>query len=774
MTLANKYRPQRFEDMTEQTLIVDILQNMCKGELSNRNFLFIGPAGTGKTTTARIVANMLNDGQGEIIEVDGATHGGVDSIRDITQQARTYPIGCKYKTIIMDECFHANTLVSTPLGLRRICDVQPGEQVYNLTGCATVTHSFKNKIDVSNLLYLRVGNKEIITTKNHLFFTDVGWVEAQNLIKGDVLYDYQEMQNMRNRVPNLLTQSGDLRETMQSGVDESEKERAKIVWLRQVVSDLWEGILDNRKHKCTDMLQKVRLQVCERTRDFPETERLICQFTGGLYLSYMQQTYDNKEIGQAENLQQSLFWDSTKTIESAKQDTIDEILHNMWEYIQSEVTKCKNLQSSMYGETEQFASNGEERCRVISKDVESQPHVSTGSVKKDDRNSESEWKLECLEGSTWGEWSIYQAADSFEKLPNRGVGIRVSRQDRDKTKRQSEQLPYQLQTRPCLSEFNARCRGRWERPQYEVATVARRKESEMSGKFGVENIEVYKLGHNDGLFRNYFSAEQLNSGTVELYDLEVDGHPSYYVEGLLVHNCHAISSAGWASFLKCLEESPARTIFIFCTTNPEKIPDTILSRVQVFQLSKISLEGINRRLIHVLDSEIAEGRPVTYTADAVNFIAKLSSGGLRDSLTLLDKALAYSNDINSENLMKALNLPNYDDYFTLLQAIASKNNAVITQTVHDVYNSGVNFIKWFEGFHSFVINIVKYIFMQDISKTMIPSHYADKMSGYKAAHSAICLRLAAKLLTIIHELKSTNYQQELALTYLCTPPQKEN
>ena len=240
----------------------------------------------------------------------------------------------------------------------------------------------------------------------------------------------------------------------------------------------------------------------------------------------------------------------------------------------------------------------------------------------------------------------------------------------------------------------------------------------------------------------------------------------------IIDECHVLSNTAWQVLLKVLEESPARSVFIFCTTNPEKIPATILSRVQTFQLSKISLDGITKRLKYVLDNEINEGQSITYTMDAVGFIAKLANGGLRDSLTLLDKALAYSTDITIENLSVALNLPNYDDYFTLLSAYAKRDNQQITQLVHMVYNSGVNFIKWFEGFHAFIVNVVKYIFTKDIQMTMIPSYYEDKISKYGASHVIICLSLANKLLELNKELKSTQYLQEVALTYLCQLPKK--
>ena len=82
-------------------------------------------------------------------------------------------------------------------------------------------------------------------------------------------------------------------------------------------------------------------------------------------------------------------------------------------------------------------------------------------------------------------------------------------------------------------------------------------------------------------------------------------------------------------------------------------------------------------------------------------------------------------------------------------------------------------MKWFEGFHAFVINVVKYIFLQDITTTMIPAHYVEKLSTYGPKHSVICLKLANKLLSLNADLKTTQYLQEVALTHLCSIPKKE-
>lgn len=73
--LAAKYRPKTLEDVTEQSIVVDMVRNLCsKPNLEARNFLFTGPAGCGKTTLCRIIANILNKGQGSPIEIDAASH----------------------------------------------------------------------------------------------------------------------------------------------------------------------------------------------------------------------------------------------------------------------------------------------------------------------------------------------------------------------------------------------------------------------------------------------------------------------------------------------------------------------------------------------------------------------------------------------------------------------------------------------------------------------------------------------------------------------------
>lgn len=242
---------------------------------------------------------------------------------------------------------------------------------------------------------------------------------------------------------------------------------------------------------------------------------------------------------------------------------------------------------------------------------------------------------------------------------------------------------------------------------------------------------------------------------------------------VFIHDeCHAYSQASWSILLKTIEEQPAKTVMIFCTTNPEKIPPTIISRVQVFQLSKISTQGIQNRLKYILDCENNEGKDIKYDINSLGLIAKMANGGMRDAITLMEKSLSYSTTIDDMTLTSALGLPPYDDYFEFLKGYAKHDNAAISASINKAYNSGINFIRWIQDLHAFVMNVVKYIYMQDMSYTTIPSFYQPKLANYNTAHVIVCLRLANKLINLLNELKTTSYQQEVALTYLCAVPKK--
>lgn len=688
-SLANKYRPQDFSEMVSQSTVVDIVKKMCESkELSNRNFLFTGPAGTGKTTLSRIIAKSLNGNTDNIIEVDAASHSGVDDVRELVQQASQYPIGTKYKIIICDECFPSNTLISTPTGYKSISELVAGDSVYSMSGVNVVTHIFKSSVLTTRLCCVTINSNQIITTVDHLFFTNIGWVPAIELSSGDVVYGAEDLSELWKTVSESTQDSKILLSSMLSGV----------------------------------------------SKDAPYTEDENC------CLSSMRKVFSDTELFISKNL-----------FETLPEDSHFEVKYN-------------NLQFCIrHGITE----------TIIRKNDPEQSDEIRSDYTEDDTNQACEWNITSMDYNTGWEWEVHNTTDSLMGCIRRWMGIGAG--DSNALQSKSFGVSYLLQSRPWLLTDETCCRGGWQKPQFEKAVIKGLEERGISSGKRVDCVEVYQPGHNDELFRGSFSDTELSQDYVTMYDLEVANDHSYFASDVLVHNCHSFSNTAWQSLLKCLEDQVGSTIWIFATTNPEKIPDTIISRVQTFKLSKISTVNIQKRLKFIMDSEIKEGREFTYTDDALSYIARLSGGGLRDAITSLDKCLAFGNDVTTELVEKALDLPNYDDYFNLLNGLVRKNNSEITVTIDNVYNSGTNFIKWFEGFHSFLCNIVKYVFLKDISRTMIPPHYAEKLAKYNEQHAFICLKLANVIMTMNKDLKSTQYQLETAMTYLCVPaiPKKE-
>ena len=199
----------------------------------------------------------------------------------------------------------------------------------------------------------------------------------------------------------------------------------------------------------------------------------------------------------------------------------------------------------------------------------------------------------------------------------------------------------------------------------------------------------------------------------------------------ILDECHALSSQAWQAMLKTLEEPPAKSIFIFCTTNPEKIPQTILSRVQRFNFQRISMNGIVTRLQVILQLENNEnGDLYTYTRGALEIIAKLANGGMRDAITMLDKCLGYSDELTEEVVNEALNTVDYDVYIDLLQYVDSGMTTEMVDTVHKLYRSGADMRAVSKELFEFVTDLVVYIMTDELGYTKIPNNYKGRIDEY--------------------------------------------
>ena len=195
----------------------------------------------------------------------------------------------------------------------------------------------------------------------------------------------------------------------------------------------------------------------------------------------------------------------------------------------------------------------------------------------------------------------------------------------------------------------------------------------------------------------------------------------------IVDECHSLSSGSWQALLKTLEEPPKFTIFIFCTTNPEKIPATILSRVQRYNFQKISNEGIVERLGYIIAQEIVYNEDIVYTEDAIDYIAKVSSGGMRDAITLLDKCLSLSRTLNLDNVLKTIGGEDYTTFITFLSALEEKEKEISIKVVEDVYNAGKDVKQFMKDFAKFVLEVEKYALYKNFDYISLPNTLENEL-----------------------------------------------
>ena len=194
----------------------------------------------------------------------------------------------------------------------------------------------------------------------------------------------------------------------------------------------------------------------------------------------------------------------------------------------------------------------------------------------------------------------------------------------------------------------------------------------------------------------------------------------------IMDECHMFSNSAWNAMLKLLEEPPATAIFIFCTTDPQKIPKTILSRVQRYEFQRISQDGIIKRLDYILAKEVEEGNIPSgdhQDLEAVTYIAKLAEGGMRDAITLLDKCLAYSTKLTVENVVAAIGTVNYDTYFYLTDAIVQNKPSDMIMQIERMHASGKDLKLFIRNYTDFILDLCKYHTMDTLDYTKIPDYY---------------------------------------------------
>ena len=196
-----------------------------------------------------------------------------------------------------------------------------------------------------------------------------------------------------------------------------------------------------------------------------------------------------------------------------------------------------------------------------------------------------------------------------------------------------------------------------------------------------------------------------NNGVDEIRELRdkvnlVPSNAKYKV--YIIDEVHMLTMQAFNALLKTLEEPPSHVIFILATTEPHKIPLTISSRCQKFRFSKISDDKIFDRL-----KDICYCENISTDDDTLYEIARLSDGGMRDAINILDQLVAYSNgNITIDDVYKVNGSVSYNDLYNLLNNIIINNKIEIINFVDYLNNSGKDITKFIEELLIFLKDVI--------------------------------------------------------------------
>jgi DNA polymerase III subunit gamma/tau len=164
----------------------------------------------------------------------------------------------------------------------------------------------------------------------------------------------------------------------------------------------------------------------------------------------------------------------------------------------------------------------------------------------------------------------------------------------------------------------------------------------------------------------------------------------------IIDEVHMLSQSAFNAFLKTLEEPPAHAIFILATTEKHKIIPTILSRCQIFDFHRISVEDITARLV-----EVAKNEHIQYEEDALNIIALKADGAMRDALSIFDQVASFSQrNITYAEVIENLNVLDYEYFFRLTEDFLNRNATGVMLLYNEILQRGFDGMNFLGGLAS--------------------------------------------------------------------------
>ena len=234
----------------------------------------------------------------------------------------------------------------------------------------------------------------------------------------------------------------------------------------------------------------------------------------------------------------------------------------------------------------------------------------------------------------------------------------------------------------------------------------------------------------------------------------------------IIDEVHMLTIGAFNALLKTLEEPPAHVIFILATTDPHKVPITILSRCQRFDLKKISDEQIYNRLKYICDNE-----NIKIEEDAIFEIARLGDGSLRDAISILDQVVAYTNETITLNDIHEVNgTISQENVFELINCAVNNNLIGVINKINEYSNRGKSIVKITEEIILFLRNSILFITTSDFVE--------DKKNIYREITKKVSTKKMLEYISIMNESlldmkKFSNPKMILELAFIKLLDEKE-
>lgn len=212
----------------------------------------------------------------------------------------------------------------------------------------------------------------------------------------------------------------------------------------------------------------------------------------------------------------------------------------------------------------------------------------------------------------------------------------------------------------------------------------------------------------------------------------------------IIDEVHMLSTGAFNALLKTLEEPPANVIFILATTEPHKIPATIISRTQRFDFKRITAATILKRMKYILGQT-----KIPYDNQALKVIAKAAEGGMRDALSILDQVISFGNDeVTLDNALMVTGSVTKTDLLNYLKAVVEKDVPTGLQIIHQLLADGKDAVRIIEDLIEYCRDLLLY---QQSPEMLAESELGMLDDDFKDFASQLAPELLYQMIDVLNE-----------------------